>query len=76
MLVYTVDVLALLKSAGYSSARMRKEKIFAESTIQKLRHKQPIAWQNIETICRLLGCQPGDFLQFVPDGGAEEASGK
>ena len=31
------------------------------------REKKPISWSNIETICRLLRCQPGDILQFISD---------
>lgn len=67
MLEYSCDVLKALKEAGYSSTRLRKEKILAESTIQKLRNKQGIAWTNIEQVCRLLNCQPSDFLRYVPD---------
>lgn len=67
MLDYTIDVLAALKEKGYNTNRMRKEKILAESTIQKLRAKQPISWANIAQICALLECQPNDFLKYTPD---------
>ena len=63
-LVYKIDVLAALKSKGYNTTRLRKEKLFAESTIQKLRSRKPINWVNIEKICELLDCQPNDFLQY------------
>lgn len=64
-LVYKIDVLQALKEKGYNTTRLRKEKLLAESTIQKLRENKPINWANIAQICELLECQPGDFLQRV-----------
>jgi putative transcriptional regulator len=46
---------------------MRKEKILSESTIQKLREGKGIAWDNIEMLCKLLECQPGDLFEYIPD---------
>lgn len=64
---YKQDVIAVLKSAGYSTYRIRKEKILGEATLQKLRDKEPVSWENISTICKLLDCQPGDVLEYRPD---------
>ena len=63
-IVYKIDVLAQLKAAGYAPSRIRKEKLLSESTVQKLRTGESIGWDNIETICRLLNCQPGDILEY------------
>ncbi len=65
-LQYKIDILQALKDKGYNTNRLRKEKILAESTIQKLREKKPISWANISQICDLLGCQPGDILEVEP----------
>ena len=62
---YKVDVLAELKKAGYSSTRIRNEKIMGQATLTQLRHGELVSWMNIETICRLLRCQPGDILEYV-----------
>ena len=67
-LVYKMEVLQALKDKGYNTNRLRKEKLLAESTIQKLRQKDPISWENIERICALLDCQPGDLIEYVPEG--------
>lgn len=64
---FKMDILAALKDAGYSSARLRKEKLMGEATIQQLRHSELVSWKNIETICRLLDCQPGDIIEYVAD---------
>ena len=61
-IVYKIDVLQALKDKGYNTNRLRKEKILAESTIQKLREKKPISWANIAQLCDLLECQPDYFL--------------
>ena len=61
---YKIDVLAELKKKGYSSYRLRKERIFGEATIQKIRTGGLVSWENISTICRLLECQPGDIVEY------------
>lgn len=66
-LKYKIDVVASLKEKGYYPQRIRKEKILSESTMTKLRQNQPVSWENIETICRLLECQPGDILEYQED---------
>ena len=64
-LQYKIDVLAALKEKGYNTNKLRKEKILAESTIQKLREHKPISWANIAQLCDLLDCQPNDFLKNI-----------
>ena len=63
-LTYNIDVLEALKQNGYSTYRIRKEKLIGESTLQKLRQCLPVSWENIETICGLLRCQPGDIIRY------------
>lgn len=64
-LLYKINVLQALKDKGYNTNKLRKEKILAESTIQKLRENKPISWANIAQICELLQCQPGDILEYI-----------
>ena len=64
MLKYKIDVIEALKAKGYTTYQIRKEKLLSESTLQKLRNKQPISWENIESLCRLLNCQPNDILIY------------
>lgn len=64
---YKMDILSELKKAGYTTTRLRKDKLLSEGVLTSLRRKEPIAWKNIETICRLLGCQPGDIIEYVED---------
>ena len=66
-LVYKFNVLASLKDAGYSTYRLRNEKILGESPIQQLRDGIIVTWENLNTICKCLNCQPGDILEYIPD---------
>ena len=66
-LPYKIDVLEALKAKGYTTYTLRKENLLSQSTIQKLREKKGLAWENIENLCKLLGCQPGDLFEYVPD---------
>lgn len=62
---YKVNVLYALKEKGYNTTRLRKEKLLAESTIQQLRENKLVSWANIDRICGMLNCQPGDILEYV-----------
>lgn len=61
---YKIDVLAALKDAGYSTYKLRKEKLLGESVLQQIRENVPVSWANISRICELLNCQPGDILEY------------
>jgi putative transcriptional regulator len=65
--VYKFDVLERLRLSGYTTYKIRKDKLLSESTVQKLRRGDGVSWENISTICALLNCQPGDLLEYVPD---------
>lgn len=62
---YKINVIAALKSAGYSTYRIRKENIMSQSTLQKFRNGEIVNADNMALICRLLGYQPGDILEYV-----------
>lgn len=62
---YKTNILAGLKEKGYTTYRLRKDKIMREATIQKLRDGELVSLDNIATICRLLECQPGDILEYL-----------
>ena len=62
---YKIDVLSALKTKGYTTYKLRKDKLLSESTVQKFRKMLPVSWENIETICKLLECQPGDIMEYV-----------
>lgn len=71
-LKYKIDILDALKNAGYSSTRLRNERLMGESYMTQLRRGEMVSWKTVETICKLLKCQPGDIVEFVEDEWKEE----
>ena len=65
---YKIDVLEALKAAGYSSTRLRNEKLLGESYMTQLRRGVMVSWKALETICTLLSCQPGDLVEYIKEG--------
>lgn len=63
-LCYKIDILSALRSAGYSSYRLRRDSIFGEAVIQKLRRSEGVGWSTLETLCTLLSCQPSDIIEM------------
>lgn len=61
------DVISRLAAAGFSTYKIRKEKLLPESTMQKLRSGGAVTTDTVNTLCRLLQCQPGDLMKYVPE---------
>ncbi len=70
---YKVDILEELKKKGYSSTRIRNDKLIGQSYLQQLRHNELVSWKTLDTICGLLDCQPADLIEYVreDDGGVQ-----
>ena len=64
---YKIDILAALKEKGYNTNKIRTEGLLSQSTLQKFRNGQGVSWENLETLCALLECQPGDLIEYVED---------
>lgn len=64
---YKINVLEALKSAGYTTYRLRQEKILGERVIQQIRSGEIVSWKTIDTICSLLRCQPGDIVMYLDE---------
>ena len=72
-IVYKHDILAELREKGYSTYRLRTDKLMGEATIQKLRDNELVSWLNISMLCKLLNCQPGDIVEYIPDGSPSDS---
>lgn len=67
MLKYKIDILKELKIAGYTTTRLRKEKLLSESTIQTIREQKAVGGIALDRICSLLNVQPGDLIEYIPE---------
>ena len=64
---YKINVLEALKDAGYSSYKLRQDKILGESTISKIRKGEIVSAENLAILCELLNCQVGDLIEYRPN---------
>ena len=67
MFRYKTNILESLKLKGYNTNRIRKEHIMGEAMLQKLRNGQLVSWATMETLCKLLDCNIGDLIEYVPN---------
>ncbi len=64
---YKIDVMAALKEKGYTSTKIREEKLLGQSYLQQIRHGELVSWKSIDVLCKLLQCQPGNIVEYIPD---------
>jgi len=62
-----MDVLEALKAAGYSQNRIRREKLLGMSVVSKIRGGGLPSWHELDVICSILHCQPGDLVEHIED---------
>ena len=63
---YKIDVLTELSNRGYTSTKMRKDKIISQATLQNIRQGKGITTDTINTLCIILKCQPSDIIEVTP----------
>lgn len=63
---YKTDILKELSNRGYTSAKIRKDKILSQATLQNIRQGKGITTDTINTLCIILRCQPSDIIEIVP----------
>ena len=67
-----VDIMDMLKAAGYTSYRIAKENIFGSATVTKFRRHGLPSWNELDKLCRLCKCWPWDIIEYIDDTSAGE----
>ncbi len=67
MIKYKIDILSALKQIGYSTYKIKQEKIFNQSQLQQIRNHKLLTQDALNKVCMLLDCQPADILEYIPD---------
>ena len=69
MIRFKIDILEALKNKGYTTTRIRKEKIIPEGTLTRIRKNtgEPVTTATLNVICEILKKQPGQILEWIPD---------
>ena len=60
------EVMDVLKDKGYSSYRLREERLLTPRTMQKIRNSEQLTMHELETICDLLHAQPNKVVEWSP----------
>lgn len=74
IIIFKGNVQDILKNKGLSPSALKNKKILPGAVVTKI-HKNDAMIFNMVTInkiCALLGCQPGDILEYVPDDATAE----
>ena len=60
-------LFALMKEKGLTTYKIRKEKIISENALTSMRAGKSVTMDTIARLCKVLECQPGDILEYIPD---------
>lgn len=55
-----------LRRSGESTYSLIKDHHISSSTIDKLRKNKPLNTTTINDLCRILGCQVQDIMEYIP----------
>lgn len=62
-------LFTLLKEKGYSSYRIRKEKLIGQGTLTAMKNGTGgLEHRTVARLCEILDCQPGDIMEYVEGG--------
>ena len=67
MLIVNVDVMLAKRKMSVTELAERVGITLANMSILKTGKAKAIRFSTLESICRVLDCQPGDILEYRPD---------
>ena len=67
-IMVNLDVMMARRKMSLSELAQRVDITMANLSILKNNKARAVRFSTLEAICRALDCQPGDILEFVPDG--------
>ena len=71
-IIYT-KLFDLLKEKGYSTYRIRQEKLIGQGTLTALKNGTGgLDAKTIARLCEVLDCQPGDLMEYVKSAEPDE----
>ncbi|MGC7871353.1 helix-turn-helix domain-containing protein [Desulfosporosinus sp. SYSU MS00001] len=67
-IVVNLDVVMAKRKISLSELAAKMDITLANLSILKNNKAKAIRFTTLEAICRALDCQPGDILEFTPEG--------
>ena len=68
MIVVNLDVMMAKRKMSLSQLSEKVDVTLANLSILKNNKAKAVRFSTLEAICKALDCQPGDILEYVPDG--------
>ena len=68
MIVVNLDVMMARRKMSLGELAQKVDITMANLSILKNNKARAVRFSTLEAICKALDCQPGDILEFVPDG--------
>lgn len=62
-----VSILDLLARCGHTTYRLRRDHIFGESQIQRLREGKLPNWETLDYICKVTALDPWEIIEYTRD---------
>ena len=61
-------LFALFKAKGITTYRIRQENMMSQAALTKMKNGGGnIDTRTLERLCKVLECQPGDIIEYIPD---------
>ena len=69
-----LDVMMARRKIGLTELSREVDVTMANLSILKNNKAKAVRFSTLNAICKALNCQPGDILEYVPDGDGAEIS--
>ena len=73
-ILVNLDVMMAKRKIGLTELSERVGITLANLSILKNNRARAIRFSTLDAICQALDCQPGDILEYVPEGDGAEVS--
>lgn len=70
-IIVNLDVMMAKRKMSLGELAQKVDITMANLSILKNNKARAVRFSTLEAICAALGCQPGDILEYVPDGEEE-----
>ena len=67
-IIVNLDVMMAKRKMSLGELAQKVDITMANLSILKNNKARAVRFSTLEAICKTLDCQPGDILEFVPDG--------
>ena len=67
-IIVNLDVMMARRKMSLGELAQKVDVTMANLSILKNNKARAVRFSTLEAICKALDCQPGDILEFVPDG--------